>query len=40
MVESFNSRLRQKCLNEHWFSSLTDAQSKSKRGCASIATQA
>ena len=28
MVESFNGRLRQECLNEHWFMSLDDAQSK------------
>ncbi len=28
MVESFNGRLRQECLNEHWFMSLTDAQDK------------
>ena len=28
MVESFNGRLRQECLNEHWFMSLTDAQEK------------
>ena len=28
MVESFNGRLRQKCLNEHWFISLQDAQDK------------
>lgn len=26
VVESFNGRLRQACLNEHWF--LTDAQRK------------
>ena len=26
MVESFNGRLRQACLNEHWFISLQDAQ--------------
>ena len=26
MVESFNGRLRQECLNEHWFMSLQDAQ--------------
>ena len=28
MVESFNGRLRQECLNEHWFMSLEDAQHK------------
>ena len=28
MVESFNGRLRQECLNEHWFMSLADAQGK------------
>ena len=28
MVESFNGRLRQECLNEHWFMSLHDAQTK------------
>ncbi len=28
LVESFNGRLRQECLNEHWFLSLTDARSK------------
>ncbi len=28
MVESFNGRLRQECLNEHWFMSLDDAKSK------------
>ena len=26
MVESFNGRLRQECLNEHWFMGLADAQ--------------
>lgn len=26
-IESFNGRLRQECLNEHWFLSLNDAQS-------------
>jgi putative transposase len=30
MVESFNGRLRQECLNEHWFMSLADAQDKIK----------
>ncbi len=28
MVESFNGRLRQECLNKHWFMSLDDAQDK------------
>ncbi len=28
MVESFNGRLRQVCLNEHWFLLLTDARSE------------
>jgi putative transposase len=28
VVESFNRRLRQECLNEHWFLSLADGQSK------------
>jgi len=27
-VESFNGRLRQECLNAHWFLSLGDAQAK------------
>ena len=27
-VESFNGRLRQECLSEHWFISLQDAQDK------------
>jgi putative transposase len=27
-VESFNGRLRQECLNEHWFMSLEDAKAK------------
>lgn len=30
MVERFNGRLRQECLNEHWFMSLADAQDKIK----------
>jgi putative transposase len=25
-IESFNGRVRQECLNQHWFLSLTDAQ--------------
>ena len=28
MVESFNGRLRQECLNEHWFMSKQDARHK------------
>jgi putative transposase len=28
MIESFNGRLRQECLNQHWFLSLEDAQEK------------
>jgi len=27
-IESFNSRLRQECLNEHWFLTVADAQEK------------
>ena len=27
-IESFNGRLRQECLNQHWFLSLTDATKK------------
>lgn len=27
-IESFNSRFRQECLNEHWFLSLADAKVK------------
>jgi putative transposase len=27
-IESFNSRFRQECLNQHWFLSLADAKSK------------
>jgi putative transposase len=27
-IESFNSRFRQECLNEHWFLSLEDATEK------------
>ena len=30
-IESFNGRLRQECLNEHWFLSLADAQGKLDR---------
>jgi putative transposase len=28
LVEAFNSRFRQECLNQHWFMSLVDAQEK------------
>ena len=28
LVEAFNSRFRQECLNQHWFLSLDDAQQK------------
>lgn len=28
LVESFNARFRQECLNQHWFLSLPDAQEK------------
>ena len=28
VIESFNGRLRQECLNQHWFLSLEDAQEK------------
>jgi putative transposase len=28
LVEAFNSRLRQECLNQHWFLSLEDAKEK------------
>tara|TARA_Y100000310_G_C20194212_1_gene583894 strand:+ start:111 stop:578 length:468 start_codon:yes stop_codon:yes gene_type:complete len=28
MIESFNARVRQECLNENWFLSLEDAQEK------------
>lgn len=27
-IESFNSRIRQECLNEHWFLTLEDAKTK------------
>ena len=27
-IESFNSRFRQECLNQHWFLSLNDAKEK------------
>jgi len=29
-VESFNGRLRDECLNAHWFLSMTDAPAKSE----------
>ena len=28
VIESFNGRLRDECLNSHWFLSLADAQAK------------
>ena len=28
VIESFNGRLRQECLNQNWFLSLEDAQEK------------
>jgi len=28
LIESFNGRFRQECLNEHWFLSLEDAEEK------------
>jgi putative transposase len=28
LIEAFNSRFRQECLNEHWFLSLEDAKEK------------
>lgn len=28
LIESFNGRLRQECLNQHWFLSMDDAQHK------------
>ena len=28
IMEAFNSRFRQECLNEHWFLSLADAQER------------
>ncbi len=27
-IESFNGRFRDECLNEHWFTSLSDAREK------------
>jgi putative transposase len=27
-IEAFNGRLRQECLNQHWFMSLADARAK------------
>lgn len=29
LIEAFNARVRQECLNQHWFLSLEDAKSKS-----------
>jgi len=28
LIESFNARFRQECLNEHWFLTLSDAREK------------
>jgi putative transposase len=28
LIESFNGRFRQECLNDHWFLSLEDAEEK------------
>ena len=30
LIESFNARFRQECLNEHWFLSLEDAREKTE----------
>lgn len=35
-VESFNSRLRQECLNENWFMSMEDARCKIETGAYAI----
>ena len=32
LVELFNGRLRDECLNAHWFLSLADAAPRSRRG--------
>jgi putative transposase len=32
-IESFNSRFRQECLNQHWFLNMEDATSKIKGDC-------
>jgi len=32
-IESFNGKLRDECLNVHWFHSLADGQSNLKRLC-------
>jgi putative transposase len=29
-VESFNGKLRDECLNEHWFTTIRDAREKDK----------
>ena len=36
LVESFNGRLRDECLNTNWFISLDDARRKSKLGASTI----
>jgi putative transposase len=33
-VESFNGRLRDECLNEHWFASLGHARRLIRMGCS------
>ncbi len=33
LIEAFNSRFRQECLNEHWFMSLEDAKEKIEAWC-------
>jgi len=38
IIEAFNSRFRQVCLNEHWFLSLADAQEKVE-ACESTTTR-
>ena len=35
-VESFNGRLRDECLNAHWFLSLADAKSKNRGVAAAL----
>ena len=36
LIESFNGRLCQECLNQHWFLSLEDALPKLRERLASI----
>ena len=33
-IESFNARLRDECLNVHWFDDLMDAKEKLQENCA------